>query len=225
MQVNKQQQLSATIVTLNDLVYRIQNKIPFAFSRWGDGEWYNVYKSPGQNCDGNLYYHDLGDKLLEIVSQPCEYYLGIQTLAQFSVEQSKKFPQVWGDSDVLHKASMHGSLNTFIDCLYKSHVVYIGNASLKKLPFVDEFIEIPYNNVWLERDNVVEKIENTFDDSILKVYCLSSVMECNVFIDMLWKKNKNHIYLDVGSVFDPYVGKNSRSYHHAINKSQLQINI
>jgi hypothetical protein len=29
----------------------------------------------------------------------------------------------------------------------------------------------------------------------------------------LWKENKNNILIDVGSVFDPYVGRKTRSYH------------
>ena len=42
----------------------------------------------------------------------------------------------------------------------------------------------------------------------------------NVFVDDLWKYNKNNTYMDIGSVFDPYVGRRSRGYmrDHNINK-------
>lgn len=205
----------------SDLIYRIENKIPFAFSRWGDGEWYNVNKKKGQNCDGNIYYEDLGDELLNIVSEPRDYFMGVQTYMPFSVEQAKKFPQQWGDSDILHRDSMNGVLNPFIDSLYNSHVVYIGNESLRTLPFVNEFIEIPYNNVWLLREEVLRHIQNTFDNNIYKVYCFSAGMACNVFIHRLWQINKQNALIDVGSVFDPYVGRNSRSYHENLNKQNL----
>ncbi len=208
--------INNTINTINDLVSRIDNSTPFAFSRWGDGEWYNVNKKQGQNCDGNIYYTDLGDALHEIVSRPRDYFMGVQTLMQYSVSQASKFPQHWGDSDVLHKASMSNDLDTFINCLHKTHVVYIGNKSLSLLPFINEFIEIPYNNVWLLRNEIINKIRSTFEDNKYKVYCMSAGMACNVFIHDLWQHNKTNAFIDVGSVFDPYVGRNTRSYHSSL---------
>lgn len=205
------------ISTIQDLTVRIDSKIPFAFSRWGDGEWYNVNKKQGKNCDGNIYYTDLGDALLDIVSEPRDYFMGMQTLMSFSVSQAMKYPQSWGDSDVLHKASMSNKLDTFIQSLNNVHVVYIGNESLKPLSFINEFIEIPYNNVWLMRDHIMKAMYDTFDPNVYKVYCLSAGMAANVFIHDLWSINKTNAYIDVGSVFDPYVGRNSRRYHETLN--------
>lgn len=137
--------------------------------------------------------------------------MGVQTLMEWSVKQSQKYPQDWCDSDIFHKESINGNLNKFIEVLSNSHIVYIGNESLKKLDFINEFIEIPYKNCWNQRDEIIEKISNTFDRD--KIYLLSAGMACNVFIDRLWKINNTNTYIDVGSVFDPYVGRNTRSYH------------
>ena len=52
----------------NELVLKIKDKDPFALSRWGDGEWLNIRKAPGTNCDGNIYYPDLGDYLEKIAN-------------------------------------------------------------------------------------------------------------------------------------------------------------
>ena len=42
-------------------------------------------------------------------------------------------------------------------------------------------------------------------------------MMSNVLIDDLYNEFGNkHILLDMGSVFDPYVNKNTRSYHNKI---------
>lgn len=193
------------------IIHNIQNNIPFAFSRWGDGEWLNVNKASGQNCDGNIYYSDLGDELKKIVEVKQDYYMGVQTLIERSVKESQKYPQDWCDSDIFHRESINGNLNKFIEVLSNSHIVYTGNESLKKLDFIDEFIEIPYNNCWNQRDEIIEKISNTFDRH--KIYLLSAGMACNVFIDRLWKINNTNTYIDVGSVFDPYVGRNTRRYH------------
>lgn len=196
----------------NEIINKINNEEPFAFTRWGDGEWYNVNKVKGKNCDGNIYYEDLGDELLKIVSEKQNYYLGTQTLINYSVQESKKYPQNWIDADVFHKASINGKLEKFITTLEKKYIVYIGNKSLSKLHFINEFIEIPYNNSWLIKEDILKKIKNTFSDN-LKVYLFSSGMATNYYIHKLWMENKKNIYIDVGSVFDPYVGKITRSYH------------
>jgi len=198
---------------VSDLTYKIDNNIPFAFSRWGDGEWLNVNKEDGSNCDGNVYYKDLGDALLEIVSTRQDYDMGMQTLIPWSVQQANKYDQNWGDADVLHRASIHNELSPFIESLQDVHIVYIGNESLKALPFINEFIEIPYNNIWNDRESLHQKIIETFKDDVCKVYCFSAGMAANVFIDRLWKLNNTNSYIDVGSVFDPHVGRNTRSYH------------
>ena len=125
-----------SINNLTDITYKLANKEPFAFSRWGDGEWYNVYKHEGQNCDGNIYYKDLGDKLLEIVSTKQEYYMGVQTLIEWSAQEADKFEQNWGDADVMHRASEQNKLQPLIDCLKEQYVVYIGNESFRKLSFI-----------------------------------------------------------------------------------------
>ena len=107
-------------------------------------------------------------------------------------------------------------MDYLFDLFNDIHVVYIGNGSLSSLPFIDEFIEIPYNNVWTNYDDVLDKIKNKMNDKKHKTFLLSAGMACEVFIHDLWNFNKNNTYMDVGSVFDPYVGRKTRSYHHRL---------
>jgi hypothetical protein len=206
------------IRTYEEFIETIDSGVPFAFTRWGDGEWLNIRKSPGRNCDGNLYYHDLGDALSKIVETRQDYILGFQDTQWRLPSDVDKYPdQDWVDADVFHKASMDNRLSSLIETLQTRRVVYIGNKDLKGLPFIDEFIEIPQNNVWLIREEVLEKIKGTIDSHVSKVYCFSAGMATNVFIDILWKYNRTQTYIDVGSVFDPYVGKITRTYHNRLN--------
>jgi len=198
---------------------KIKTKTPFAFSRWGDGEWANVNKVKGQNRDECIYFEDLGDELYTIVSEEQDYFLGNQTLitSPYFMTQS---PQKWIDADVFHKASIEGKLDSFIQVLYKTPIVYIGNPDLQSLPFINTFISIPYKNVWLDKDSVLKSIRNTFN-TVPKVYLFSAGVATNVFIDILWKENSTNTYIDVGSVFDPYVGKKTRSYHQSLKVTPL----
>lgn len=201
-------------MTLDKYIKKLKIGETFAFSRFGDGEWLNIRKTPGQNCDGNIYYSSLGDRLAEIVSNRQDYILGAQDYKKWNLlSDVEKYPvNNWVDADVFHKASMEGNIHLLFDILDEVHVVYIGNKSLSTLTFINEFIEIPFKNVWLEYNEVLEKIINTFSDKP-KTYLFSAGMCSNVFIDDLWKCNNKNTYIDVGSVFDPYVGRNTRSYH------------
>ena len=65
---------------LSEICEKLRDNVPFAFSRWGDGEWIMVSKTYDErknaNIDGNIYYDDLADKLKYIVSQKQDYYMG-----------------------------------------------------------------------------------------------------------------------------------------------------
>lgn len=189
---------------------------PFAYSRWGDGEWFNIAGKRGHNCDKCIYYPDLGEALKKIVSKKIPYYVGKNTNPKmFSMADA--YPQDWIGTKVFVEASARGNLAPLYKALGKAYVVYIGNEDLMALPFCDGFITIPQKNVWLERDSVYQRIRSTMN--VVPghiVFGFSAGMATNVFIDTLWRKHPEHTYIDFGSVFDPYVGKKTRTYHKSI---------
>lgn len=207
-----------------DYLEYIKNKKPFAFSRFGDGEWQNIkgnLTKSHQNCDGNIYYKDLGKRLEEIVSTKRDYYLGMQSMSERNWPWLlEEYKQEWVQSDVFHKASMKGRLSGFVEILKESHVVYIGNESLKSLPFVNEFVQLPLQNCWLSYNSFLEEIKSKCS-SEYKVFLFSAGMTSNVFIDDMWNYDPSNAYVDVGSVFDPYVGRNTRSYHKTLEMKPL----
>ena len=132
-----------------------------------------------------------------------------------------EYSQKWVNSDILHGFSAREGLSYLCELFDTIHVAYIGNEALKVLPFINEFVEIPYNNVWVEYENVLDKIKSLIDDTQHKTFLFSSGMATNVFVDDLWKYNKNNTYMDVGSVFDPYVGRKTRGYHHNLTNVEV----
>lgn len=203
-----------------ELCAQIQAKKPLALTRWGDGEWFNIAKRVGSNTDDCIYYPDLGDELKKIVSIKQPYYMA-RRIDKHCAEDANGFHQNWIQlsASLFANASRGGNLPLFLDVLSQAHVVYIGNKFLGSLPFINEFVEIPIKNVWLERDRVLHQIRNTMTDEI-KVFCFSAGTATNVFIHQLWETHPNNIYLDVGSVFDPYVGRSTRSYHKKLKLTE-----
>jgi|9_EtaG_2_1085328.scaffolds.fasta_scaffold03635_3 hypothetical protein len=199
---------------LKELNDKIINKIPFAFSRWGDGEWFTVDQDRvwDSNCDGNVYYKDLGERLKDIASNPQPYYMGHQ-----HGTNNTAWPQKWVNSDIWHDLSIERGMKEIFDILDNVHVVFIGNESLSALPFINEFIEIPYKNVWLQYNEILEKIKSKIRTNEHKLFLFAGGMASNVFIHDLWMFNKENSFMDASSAFDPYVGRNSRGYHNRLN--------
>jgi len=208
---------------LYTLCEKLRDNIPFAFSRWGDGEWLTIsqVQPKATNIDGNFYYPELGERLHQIVSTKQSYYMGHQNVNGYTIKNN--YNQDWVNSDIFHEFSEKEGLSYLIKLLITINVVYIGNKALRALPFINEFIEIPTSNVWQKYDNVLGQIKNIISEDVHKTFLFSAGMATEVFIDDLWTYNQKNTYVDVGSVFDPYVGKTTRSYHKRLDNIQVYI--
>jgi len=206
---------------LQELNNKMLNKVPFAFSRWGDGEWGCLKNVNDVDCDGNIYYKDLSERLKKIASVTQPYYMGHQhgapTLNNHSLAIDKEtYPQTWVNSDIWHDLSMERGMKEIFDILDKVHVVFVGNESLSTLPFINEFIEIPNKNVWLQYNDVLDKIKSKIKPNEHKIFLLAAGRAANVFIDDLWAYNNENTFIAASSAFDPYIGRKTRGYHHRL---------
>lgn len=190
----------------------------FSFARYGDGEFNAVFGKKGQNCDGHQYFPDMGAKLKEILETRPKYMMGIQPLALTIMEQDKLdwlmgLKINWVDSDVLHNANIEGTLDKFLYALKGKKILMVAPDHLgayKDLKFVH--LRIPEKDCWLNYTKIVMAIEERIDKFDVILYCASMMTECliNRFAGRITQ-------IDCGSIFDPYVGKMSRSYHRKLD--------
>lgn len=216
----------------------LRDRQPFSFSRWGDGEWASLLQMEGEhraNTDGHRYYEDMGEALDQVLISKPKYYLGMQRFAREErypneinefLDQHKLNTLNWVNADVWHHASIKGYFDQFFDVLVKSDapVILVGPEYLKDLgKFYNVHITIPEKNCWLERERVIGEVEkylieaNNSAGMINVIVLFVASMPANYMIDELYKKyGEDHTFLDMGSVFDPFVGKMTRSYHKKI---------
>ena len=193
---------------------KLQGDVPFAFSRWGDGEWIAIRGAPRAqtNADGNHYFPALGKRLKKIAQHKQSYYMGCQWGRLFSLRG--KYNQDWVQGDIFHTDSKRSNLKWFLDLLNSKHVLYAANPSLKELPFIDEFVNMGYKDIWPLYTKKLSQLKEALKAVKSPSVCLISAgMAAGVFIDDLWRWNKNITYIDVGSVFEPYAGRLTRGYH------------
>lgn len=199
------------------MLQMIRDNKPFSYARYGDGEWNAILqkKPGGRNCDGHEYFPDLGLELRRILESRPSYYLGLQRLASEQNAGNKEFDWLvalnkWTDNEIMHRASIKGRLKEFIDLFETKNVIIVGNDSFYSLPFhVDALIEIPTKDCWKSFSSIKRQIGELIEGGELVLYCASMMSE--ILIDEF--KDCMITQIDCGSVFDPYVGIKSRSYH------------
>lgn len=206
----------------------LRSGINFKFARYGDGEINCMNGKLGNNCDKHQYFPDLGATLHDALGRAFDfngnarYMVGIQPL---SVKEQMHYSwfgpghvhRTFYNADVLHNASIRQMIPVFIDTLSARRVIIVGPQHLEPLAervrthwnFVDH-IAIPDVDCWKSYKLIRERMISVIELNAVFLLCASMMSE--VLIDFF--RNAPVTMIDIGSVFDPYVGKFSRSYHH-----------
>lgn len=206
---------------------KINNNEPFHFARYGDGEFYSIWGKKGSNVDGHSYnIPGMGDDLRRTLTERKDYFYGLQPLIarkkRLEIDRvcGRDFP--WVNADVLHDASAEGKLWDFIDILKNRSCVFVGQPHLLRLDLdwnVSFLIKVPARNCYaIDRDGLGSHIILMQSDFV--VFCAGFLS--NIMIWNLHEKLYDRWLIDAGSVFDPYCGINSRTYHSKVKGSRYQ---
>ena len=215
----------------------LEARTPFAFSRWGDGEWNCMLGEKGHNCDNHDYFFDLGYALTDVLVRNRGYYYGWLNISRVIGEDrilkhiaKNKIETNWVDGSVFVEAGVAGGLSELFRILAKRKVAYVGPDYLRKIGRkinVDilSYVEIPRINCWNDRDRILTDISRVIRVKKPEVICFSSGMPGKIFIDQSWiEGNKKITMIDIGSLFDPFVGVRHRTYHNSFTDDIISKN-
>lgn len=205
---------------------KIARNEPFAFPRYGDGEFASILGFPGKNCDGVRYTTDLQNALSETLRYPHlddSYYYGLLAIAvRFFKPYIERFVVVnsldilWTEATFLVAANRHGKLGNFLNVLQTRPILYVGPKPLRGLPEalglqIAHFIEIPPVTAFEAREEIVNKVlvyADTADFVGFSAGPATKWLIWSLFPDL----GETHTLFDFGSIFDGYVGRPSRKY-------------
>lgn len=206
---------------MNEILDKIKNKEMFSFSRWGDGEWNCLMADHvgGRNCDGHNYFPDMGERMLNILKSSPKYMVGMQNMAyrqrkEVIDKMTTDYSINWVNADIFHATSIkNNNIDIILEALKGRTVVLVGGNHLMKYSYEHGwgFIEVPRVNCWnnyRETLQTLNELLSNTEEHIVVLFCAS--MMTNVLIDDL---DGRATLIDMGSVFDPYAGIKSRSYH------------
>ena len=210
---------------LSTFVSHLQKHVPFAFSRWGDGEWNALLGYTGATCDGQVYSSELRARLTDVLERRPSYWLGLQSLAQkvhgpamIAWLARRRLSLSWIDADVLAQASRQDVLEPFLAALQGRDVVLVGPATLRSLSVISPkaFVEVSPKDAFADLVATSTRIQEALQGLIDPVVCLSAGPTAKLLVDAGVRARPDATWIDCGSLWEPYVGIVSRTYHQKV---------
>lgn len=199
---------------------------PFSLSRWGDGEWMSVLQiraARARNTDGHRFFPQMGKRLKAIlisdpkyalasrVSMPKRLMIGAQQIAAEHLpnrdwHSTNSFNKMWSDPPQLFEL-MKTSVDQKLAIVGpQKHVILrdmLGEGT--------QFIECPARDSFLSLGQLTEDVRRAIDDGS-RVVWISIGLPAGILVDDVYQTHGNVAsLLDVGSTFDMFSGRGSRS--------------
>ena len=217
---------------LDHYIGYIRDGRSFVFSRWSDGEWAALLglRAPNhRNCDGHHFFEAMGREMRAVLKSNPPYQLAFGSLtlkvypAQTLAFCERHLPdREWEDADLFHHISHGGSMPKLLEALQGRRIVMVGPSRLEGLAKYGlkkiQHVRIPERDCYLQLGRIFSQtVQKLAASSEPAVCCISAGMPAELLIDKLWHRfGDRHALLDMGSVWDPYVGHYSRSGHLAL---------
>lgn len=216
-------------------VDQLRNGKPFSFVRYGNGEWDCIMKLYHRTRSGSQKFTPDLRKALKaslIKKRAGAYYLALQSpsflariklLPKLEAWLDKFAPgRDWYNGEVFTRGSRTGKLYPLVFAMKQHRVVVVGPPWLMKLPFASVFVPVAKRNCWTN----VNAIEKQLRDLKGAVISFSAGPATKVLIHRLQPIIGSSSWLiDFGSLWDPYCGKQSRTYHKRMTPAVIRRNL
>jgi len=210
---------------------------PFAFVRYGNGEWDCVFASKkvtgsgSQRLDIPALQQAMVDSLLDKMGP--DYFMALQSRGYLErvrllgkIEDwfhRRRLPIVWHNGEVFAKASFRGQFHPMVKVLKKRPVVVVGPAWLQGLPFTISKHVVTENNCWAKVDTLFAQLRATPPGTVVS---FSAGPTTKVLIHRLFPLIGDTCWLiDFGSLWDIYVGRITRTYHRRLTDEIIRHNL
>ena len=219
------EEIQITSTSLQEYIQLLETNQKFSYTRWGDGEWGCVFGAEGYNVDHHEYFPEMAEGLRNALKADKGYRKATWPYTAPMLRNIK--PQVeeylsshnlskkWYDARVWEDAAMSGEISSLISQLEEMNLIFVTEPDKQKLPIHRVgFIEIPSVNCFLARDQIKQAMLEVVERFDNPVFAFSASMATNVIIDQIYDQIGNDCWMiDFGSIWEPYIGKRTRSYH------------
>lgn len=215
-----------------ELVYKLKERIPFTFARYGDGEWLTILGFVGkQNSNGctftkalqkdlqavllrnNPYYHTIlkvAKKERTVFYNGKDRHYGWLVIQKYLIDNGLS-NMSWYDGDVLLNTMLAGKLFSLVEQIRQRRVLYVGNERLRGInmrgigffPYVT-YIQPPPKNSHEDKARILNEVFAAVKKHSIDFVGWSAGLAAKVFIDETFMKYPGVTQIDFGSSFDGY---------------------
>jgi hypothetical protein len=215
-----------------ELVIKLKARIPFTYSRWGDGEWMTITGFIGmRNSNGCTFTNALRQDFIKVLKRNNPYYhtvlrVGLRERPVFYEGKDRPYGRTvidkfiadnelgdvtWYDGDTLLADMLNGQLFPLIEQVRERRVLYVGNKRLRGLnmrgvgffPYVT-YVEPPPTNSHDDKARILNEVFAAVRKYKIDFIGWSAGMAAKVFIDETFMEFPDVTQLDFGSTFDGY---------------------
>lgn len=204
----------------------------FTFIRLGDGEWSAIMQDRAitSSRSQTLNHSSLKQAMCKVIERAPDnprYILALRRTSYRAgitewLEQHTPAYVRFHDSTVFYKASKKGQFYPFVKALreLKVPIKLVGPERLAALDPnvfpIAEHIVIPGRNCWAQRQHILNQALSNREPAF---YLLSAGPAAKPFAWSIHHHVGKHSFvIDCGSLWDPYVGKRTRTYHKGMLK-------
>ena len=200
---------------IHKLFDRFQQGAPFSFSKFADGEWAVITEDYLNNSEFEFTQQTPKKYREELIAaiqyKDPDYYIGT-CCPCCNGDRARAMREFAGqDEDHMTFANVFVNANysTYKDLFvneYKNHDVRLVcniNARVEDLPFqVEKDYRVGFS-AWVSDHGLIRQIQD--EDTSGKLYLFACGPFGNLLAHQLHDKNKNNIYLDIGSTLNPWL--------------------
>jgi len=204
------------------LFNKLKDKDKFSFSKYADGEFEILVNRKITNADRwtfdpSIHTEIRNELIRSFLFKEDGYYVGISCKC-CQPERNVNWMREEVGTDNLTWANIFVNSNyTFYKenflPEYSNHDIILfarEDARINDLPFrVEEHIPIT-RHAFIDNFDIVEKFPIEKYQDKLFLFCAGPLG--NMLAAKFWEKNKNNIYLDVGSTLNPFLTESNRGY-------------
>jgi len=198
-------------------VDKLSSGEPFAFARYGDGEWLAVLGRCGvRNADGCTTDRALSDLLCDVVKAQRPYQHAMLTIAKrrFGDEidawlQENEVTMPWYNGNVFLYQSLKGNLFPLISEIRKRRVLFVGNNHLRGLDKrgffeYEDYVESPPVDAYKSKDRIMKDVFRSINENRIDFIGWAAGFAAKIFIDEVFFRHPEITQIDFGSMFDGY---------------------
>jgi hypothetical protein len=216
-------------------VGKLERGETFSLARYGDGELYCMLGRDGVNGDGCAYRGDLADALVDSLCHHApDFHHGLQRVYERDRDHYARIlehigagDRDWLDTGVIAHSIIDGEFYPLLDALRGLETVVVSNRdvrAIRGLGILDytHFVETPASNCWSEVCRVYRDIMAYGRPAC---YLLSCGMTACVLTSALHGAIPGSWFIDIGHVWDVFLGKHSRYYMAGMTTEQIERNL